>query len=207
MPGRLDAASGALGKRKRTDDPSDKHAAAILKAKSSSLSLSDHMALDTTALPPSLFALSPQTSAAQNTSQSQAHQPPPRSRRKLIHRISPISIHPAPSAPLHVLSKVLQTPCHRCHKAPLQKTDLSSYTDCARCTERTCVVCIRQCACGRKICADCSVEEGVDGDVYCLDCFGAIQDVDITGSEEACGGTTFEDSGRMADVDREMEEG
>jgi len=79
--------------------------------------------------------------------------------------------------------------CHICHKAPRQKRDLDSYTDCQLCSRRACYICIRECEAGcvnseegildsagqksrtrRKICGSCCVEKGTDGEVWCLDC-------------------------------------
>jgi len=75
-------------------------------------------------------------------------------------------------------------PCHICHKAPRLKKDLAAYEDCWRCHERTCFICIRQCEarCGeRKICRQCCVEEGENGDVSCLDCLQSSQDQEMEG--------------------------
>lgn len=36
--------------------------------------------------------------------------------------------------------------CHICHRKPTKKTDLDSFADCQSCGQRTCFVCIRQCA-------------------------------------------------------------
>ncbi|KAF2400514.1 hypothetical protein EJ06DRAFT_433219 [Trichodelitschia bisporula] len=76
-------------------------------------------------------------------------------------------IIPSPAPP------ELLAPCHVCHKAPRQKRDLESYESCWRCKKRSCYICIRQCEAqcgGRKICRECCVERGEDGDVFCLDC-------------------------------------
>jgi hypothetical protein len=78
-----------------------------------------------------------------------------------------------------VQTPVLLTPCHICHKAPRLKKDLEAYADCRTCEERTCYICIRQCEvanCGRKVCRQCCVEQGENGDVYCLDCLEKTQD-------------------------------
>jgi hypothetical protein len=71
------------------------------------------------------------------------------------------------------------TPCHVCYKAPRLKKDLEAYADCVRCEERTCYICIRQCesgSCERKVCRQCCVEQGENGDVCCLDCLENTQD-------------------------------
>jgi hypothetical protein len=72
------------------------------------------------------------------------------------------------------LQQVRLEACHICHKAPKLKTDLDSYGDCWRCNKRVCYICVRMCeaqSCGgRKICSSCSVEQGEEGNVSCLDC-------------------------------------
>jgi hypothetical protein len=76
------------------------------------------------------------------------------------------------------------TPCHVCYKAPRLKRELDAYEDCWRCHERTCFICMRQCQAGcneRKICRQCSVEQGEDGDVSCLDCLERSQDQEMEG--------------------------
>jgi hypothetical protein len=75
--------------------------------------------------------------------------------------------------------------CHICAKAPRMKKDLDGYKDCWRCRRRTCYVCVRMCETthcgGRKICRACCVEVGEDGDVFCLDCFGSLDDYQMGG--------------------------
>lgn len=83
--------------------------------------------------------------------------------------------------------------CHMCFKAPRMKRDLDGYEDCWRCRRRTCYVCVRVCetddmpgsgggGCGgRKICRACCVEVGAEGRVFCLDCFGVMDDYQMGG--------------------------
>jgi len=94
----------------------------------------------------------------------------------------PARAHTEPSTSQSISTPPLLTPCHVCHKAPRLKKDLEAYEDCWRCDERTCYICIRQCQadCGsRKVCRQCCVEHGEDGDVYCLDCLERAQDHDM----------------------------
>lgn len=71
-------------------------------------------------------------------------------------------------------TKVDLTPCHSCHRAPKQKTDLDNYDDCAACAGRTCYICMRMCSgprCGgRKICRTCCLEKGEEGETWCFAC-------------------------------------
>jgi hypothetical protein len=74
------------------------------------------------------------------------------------------------------------TPCHVCYKAPRIKRELDAYEDCWRCKERTCFICMRECQAGcdrRKVCRQCCVEQGEDGDVSCLDCLQRSQDEEM----------------------------
>jgi hypothetical protein len=82
--------------------------------------------------------------------------------------------------------------CHMCFKAPRLKRDLDGYEDCWRCRRRTCYVCVRVCetgdgpggggSCGgSKICRACCVEVGAEGHVFCLDCFGVMDDCQMGG--------------------------
>lgn len=76
----------------------------------------------------------------------------------------------------------LLDPCNVCYKAPKLKSHLASYSNCRRCDERTCFICIRSCEegpCGdRTICSKCCVEEGADGMVVCFDCL-AVREKDV----------------------------
>jgi len=79
---------------------------------------------------------------------------------------------------------ILLTPCHICHKAPRLKKDLEGYAGCGRCEERTCYICIRRCeagGCERNICRQCCVEQGENGDVYCLECLERTRDHEMEG--------------------------
>lgn len=91
--------------------------------------------------------------------------------------------------------------CHICRRKPTQTNELETYTNCERCLEITCTICIRKCA-GNKpifdkmasetrfrarlfqnnsqsgghfenICSRCSVEKGVEGEIWCLGCLNA----------------------------------
>lgn len=71
-------------------------------------------------------------------------------------------------------------PCHVCKTSPKWKIDLEAYTDCERCSERTCLICSRVChaSCGRAtICSGCCEERGIDGETWCLDCLGDKRDL------------------------------
>ncbi|KAF2675153.1 hypothetical protein BT63DRAFT_29742 [Microthyrium microscopicum] len=80
--------------------------------------------------------------------------------------------------------KSLLDACHICHRAPRLKQHLPGYSDCQRCDERCCFICIRFCEegpCGEKtICSKCCVEEGAEGRVVCLDCLEVREDVNMT---------------------------
>ncbi|KAI9171456.1 hypothetical protein HJFPF1_00939 [Paramyrothecium foliicola] len=52
-------------------------------------------------------------------------------------------------------------PCHICHRRPTKKSDLDSFADCEGCGERTCFVCIRQCAGWGAVEVTAPVEEDV----------------------------------------------
>ena len=72
--------------------------------------------------------------------------------------------------------------CHLCYKRPTQKRDLDAFADCSDCRERVCFVCIRECSgmCGaRKICRNCCVEKGEEGDTWCFECLGQSQDQEM----------------------------
>ncbi|KAK0660911.1 hypothetical protein DIS24_g2903 [Lasiodiplodia hormozganensis] len=80
------------------------------------------------------------------------------------------------------------TACHCCHRAPKQKRDLDNYSACTACGARTCYICMRVCeqgiGCGsytnghgvdgensrRKICRECCIESGPEGETWCFDC-------------------------------------
>lgn len=93
----------------------------------------------------------------------------------------------------------ITSPCHICHRRPTLRTEIDSYADCEGCGERTCWICIRECA-GytplhmkvggtieraregwggggsgqhghrRMVCSQCCVEKGSEGEVWCLGC-------------------------------------
>ncbi|KAF2146456.1 uncharacterized protein K452DRAFT_294033 [Aplosporella prunicola CBS 121167] len=73
-------------------------------------------------------------------------------------------------------------PCHCCHKAPRMKKDLEGYMACESCREQTCFICMRQCqgvapGCGeRKICRSCCIERGEEGETWCLNCLGQMDE-------------------------------
>ena len=88
------------------------------------------------------------------------------------------------------MSKPLTSACHMCHRRPTTTSDLSAYLDCETCHERTCFVCMRVCEgplcrsnnsqgllpgieniTGKNVCGKCSVEVGVDGRVWCSQCY------------------------------------
>jgi hypothetical protein len=76
-------------------------------------------------------------------------------------------------------------PCHRCHRQPSRLADLAAFTTCEACGNSTCDVCIRQCEgqrcrrsvdrgemqVGKRVCATCCVEVGVEGRVWCRTCY------------------------------------
>jgi hypothetical protein len=98
--------------------------------------------------------------------------PPLKNRRKVIpikKSHTAVTIHLPPTT--HQAGQL--APCHLCSSKPRQKTDLERYTDCQLCEKRTCAICIRIChgSCGdRRICRECSKEQGEEGDSHCLDC-------------------------------------
>jgi len=108
---------------------------------------------------------------------------PPKIRRRILRESSLIA---STNVKLEVLESDIKaqaiclSSCHICHKAPKLKTDLDSYGDCWRCHKRVCYICVRICeaqSCGgRKICSSCSVEQGEEGNVSCLDCIQSEDD-------------------------------
>ncbi|GME54503.1 uncharacterized protein LTHEOB_11656 [Neofusicoccum parvum] len=103
---------------------------------------------------------------------------PPRRKaaRILAH---PRRARPAPPQPSPKPRDADLTPCHHCGRRPRQKKELESYLSCADCGARTCFVCARVCerwagcaggAAARRICCECCVERGVEGETWCLRC-------------------------------------
>jgi hypothetical protein len=78
--------------------------------------------------------------------------PPTKTQRRLVSpRRRTHQPHSNPTTPTKAASKQVYyssealRPCHICHRGPKLKTDLDSYAECARCSQRTCYICIRQC--------------------------------------------------------------
>ncbi|KAF2232263.1 hypothetical protein EV356DRAFT_505441 [Viridothelium virens] len=74
--------------------------------------------------------------------------------------------------------------CHLCNRRPTQKQDLDAFADCLRCQKRTCFVCIRECSgsCwASRICSNCCVEKGEEGDTWCFECLGQSTDHEMQG--------------------------
>ncbi|TID16916.1 hypothetical protein E2P81_ATG09475 [Venturia nashicola] len=104
--------------------------------------------------------------------------PPAKTRRKAIpmKRIDSLSSLPIPTI-THQPGQLAACCC--CSSKPMRKTDLERYSDCQMCEKRACTVCIRTChgSCGdRKICKQCSVEQGEERDSFCLDCMNKEED-------------------------------
>ncbi|OJD33839.1 uncharacterized protein BKCO1_2700030 [Diplodia corticola] len=114
-----------------------------------------------------------------------------------------------PPPPQTPSSTIDLTPCHRCHRAPRQKRDLDNYSACSACGARTCYICMRVCerrigcvdrrrgggsggAGGsyddgdgrRRICRECCVETGLEGETWCFECVAVGEMGGGGGSEE-----------------------
>jgi hypothetical protein len=106
----------------------------------------------------------------------------PKARRRIVpSKKTRVSFKAVTDSPIPDITNasISLTPCHVCHKAPRLKKDLEGYADCVRCEERTCYICIRLCevgSCEKKVCRQCCVEQGENGDVYCLDCLEKTHD-------------------------------
>ncbi|KAH7064542.1 hypothetical protein B0J12DRAFT_636884 [Macrophomina phaseolina] len=100
-------------------------------------------------------------------------QPPPRASVNTTAISSSLPPTATPTA-APASTNVDLTPCHSCHRAPKQKTDLDNYDNCAACAGRTCYICMRMCSgprCGgRKICRTCCLERGEEGETWCFAC-------------------------------------
>lgn len=138
---------------------------------------------------------SPRT-PSKRSSEHVAQSPPAKRRMSITRRhTGPLFIKAAAQTPTQdsfSSGPTTTQPCHRCYRVPRQKKELQGYINCERpqCGVRACSVCTRVCDCGKKVCSSpaCSVEEGVEGTIYCLECYQRKSDELLRVSERIMSG-------------------